>query len=395
MSDPVNDALALPDSPPKVPRKEWEPGYQLDGHVGTVTTSAIPEGEDPDWETIFKHWGLNSDSWSVVPGTLQVNAWEMSGPDGELRIHRQFKARIERRRVGLTYTADAMLESLAKWKPPRRKAVTHEGGPAWIVAPADWQVGGRGGLEQFQARFEHALGDLVEEARVLRRAGVTELCLGFLADMAEGAFGHYESQLFEVDLDRRDQTRVVTACELIMLRELAPYFAKTTTVAVPGNHSRNAKDYPTGTHDVADMTSFEWTASMLRYSGEAEKWNIDFIAPEKYNGANIARITAGGTQLLWAHGHQKTGNADKLRQWWKDTSFSRWGDADASDHLLTGHRHHTRIEEVSKNRWFFVCPTLGGSSDWFHNSGGATSRPGILHYLTEDGSVQNIKIAGQ
>ena len=397
MTDPVNDALALPEPPPRpsASNRKWEPGYELTStHEGTITTSEIPDDTDPDWDTIFSYWGLNPESWAVVPGSLRVNAWEMAGPDGDLRVHRQYKAQIVRRRPGGIHTADPLLETLAKWKPPKRKPVTHEGGPAWVVAPADWQVGGRGGVEQFQKRFEAAMSDLVDEARTLRKAGVTELCLGFLADMAEGAFGHYESQLYEIDLDRRDQTRVVTACELVMLRELAPYFAKTTTVAVPGNHSRNANDYPTGTHDVGDMTSFEWTASLLRYSGEAEKWGITFIAPEKMEGANFARVEAGGTRLLWVHGHQKSGNADKMRQWWRDTSFTRWGDADASDHLLTGHRHHTRIEEVAQDRWFFVCPTLGGPSTWFSDSGGPTSRHGLLHYVTQDASVENIQIAG-
>jgi hypothetical protein len=223
--------------------------------------------------------------------------------------------------------------------------------------------------------------------------GVTDLVVGFLGDMGEGT-GNYPSQSFEIDLDRNDQTRLVAATELVVLRELAPYFAVTTAVAVPGNHSRNNSNYETGDHDVADMTSFRWAASLLTYSGEADRHNIRFVTPDKHDGTLIARVESTGTAILFAHGHKTRGDATKLKGWWRDVSFSRWGDADACDHLITGHRHHTHIEEASADRWVFVCPTLGGDSAWFHDGGGPTSRPGILHYTTRDRSVEDIGIAG-
>jgi predicted phosphodiesterase len=212
--------------------------------------------------------------------------------------------------------------------------------------------------------------------------------------MGEGVTGNYPGQEFEVDLDRNDQTRIVAACELVVLRELAPYFDRTTAVAVPGNHTRNAKDYNTGDQDVADMASFEWAASMLTYAGEAERFGIRFVMPEKVEGTLIARVEAAGTRILYAHGHKTKGSADKLRGWWRDVSFTRWGDADATDHLITGHRHHVHIEECSEDRWLFVCPTLGGPSTWFHAGGGPTSGHGVMHYVTRDRSVRLLDIAG-
>jgi predicted phosphodiesterase len=206
--------------------------------------------------------------------------------------------------------------------------------------------------------------------------------------------GNYSGQEWEVDLDRNDQTRIVAGCELLMLRELAPLFRTTTAVAVPGNHTRNAKDYDTGEHDVADMASFTWAASMLTYAGEADRWGITFVMPEKSHGTLLARVEVAGTRLLYAHGHKTKGGAQNLRKWWTDVSFSRWGDADATDHLITGHRHHVHIEECSEDRWLFVCPTLGGPSTWFHDGGGPTSGHGVLHYVTSDRSVRLVDIAG-
>jgi len=61
---------------------EWRPGYELDGDDGTVTTDAIPDGGDVDWDAIFRHWNLDPARWSVVDGTLRVNAWEGPTTDG-------------------------------------------------------------------------------------------------------------------------------------------------------------------------------------------------------------------------------------------------------------------------------------------------------------------------
>lgn len=393
------DAARPPDRPERSsarPTDPWAPGYDLDGDTGTITTDRIPDGTDPDWAAIFAYWGLDPAAWVVVDGgNLRVNAWQMPGPDGELRVHRQFKATIRRRRSDNEngWQTDDTLAGLARWKPRRLKPVD-SGGSTWVVNPADFQIGGRGGVAAFQQRFDAALSDLVTAARYHRRNGVTDLVVGFLGDMAEGTFGNYPGQAFEVDLDRDEQTRLVAGYELTILRELAPYFATTTAVAVPGNHSRNNKDYETGESDVTDLTSFRWTASLLTYSGEADRHTMRFVLPEAHSGSLIARVESNGTSILYAHGHKARGDATKLTDWWRRMAFSRYGDADATDHLVTGHRHHVHIEEASLDRWVFVCPTLGGDSAWFHNAGGPTSRPGILHYTTRDRQVDQIAVAG-
>jgi predicted phosphodiesterase len=377
---------------PRPPTDPWTPSLELDGDTGVLTTGRLID-EHPDWDAIFRHWNLDPDAWRVV-GDLRVNAWEGPTADGGTVIYRQYKAQLRRRTSDTPrWDADETLMALARWRPPRRKPVTGHG-PAWVVNCADWQVAGHGGSAAFMDRFDAAMADLTEAARAHRKAGVTDLVVGFLGDMAEGATGNYPGQEFEVDLDRNDQTRLVAGCELVVLRELAPLFARTTAVAVPGNHSRNATDYATGEHDVADLTSFRWAASMLTYAGEAEQWGIEFVMPERADGTLMARVEAAGTRLLYAHGHKTRGSADKLRAWWRDVSFSRWGDADATDHLITGHRHHVHIEECSRDRWLFVCPTLGGRSDWFHEGGGPTSGHGVLHFTTLDRAVRDVNVAG-
>ncbi|MFZ4431671.1 MAG: hypothetical protein ACOYOQ_00590 [Microthrixaceae bacterium] len=330
---------------------------------------------------------------------MTSNAWQMAGPDGDLRIHRQYKARIRRRTTPRddSWSTDNLLKRLAR-SPSKRKRPdpATATGEAFIVTPADFQIGGRGGVTAFLDRFDAARDKLHTAAEEHRREGVQELVIAYMGDMGEGAFGQYDSQLWEVDLDRDDQTRLTAGVELTLARDLAPMFTTTTLVAVPGNHTRNTTDgYPTGEHDVADMTAFKWAASLLTYSGEADKWGIRFVAPDKHciDGALFARVDAGGTRILFAHGHKSRGSAEKLKGWWKDVSFSRWGDADATDHLVTGHRHHVRVEECSKDRWLIVCPTLGGPSTYFHDSGGPTSTPGILHYVTRDAAIRALNIA--
>jgi len=131
-------------------------------------------------------------------------------------------------------------------------------------------------------------------------------------------------------------------------------------------------------------------AEALTESGMADRHAIKFIIPTE---TAVALVEAAGSQLLLAHGDQ-TGpsSADGVRKWWQRVSFTRWGDADVADILLTGHRHHLRIEELAVGRWLMVAPTLGGESRWFADGGGGTSMPGTLTFTTRRGAWWGLEV---
>jgi hypothetical protein len=370
------------------PTGEWRPGYELDGESGQLVTDAIPDGVDVDWDHIFRHWNLDPELWVVVDGSLRVNAWE--GPTREgTSIFRQYKATIRRRpNASRPSVVDPVLDQLARRR-PRRADPLPDGPHAFVCAWADWQVGGHGTVEEFVARFEASLDAVAARARRAVRAGASQLVVGFLGDMVEGVDGQYASQLWEITLDGRSQRRMVRAAEAKVLTVLAPLFASTTVVAVPGNHGRPGPKVLTSAHDNADLECFEVVADKLTGSGFAAAHDVSFIEnPESV----VALVEAAGTQLLWVHGDQVRGDPSKLIDWWRRVAFTRWQDADCGHILLAGHRHHLRVEELAHRRWLMQCPTLGGESKWFAELGGGTSQPGTLSFTTADGAWWGLHI---
>ena len=366
------------------PSPPWSPRLELSGAEGELTTGAL-DG-DPDWDSIFRHWNLDPSLWEVVPGSLRVNAWEGPTADGTT-IFRQYRANVvRRRRPGVE--VDATLRAVARWR-PRRPAPPVDDPAAWVVVAADWQVGGHGGHEAFLGRFRSTLDGLVREARRAVRGGARHLVLAAAGDMVEGVQGNYSTQTFEADLTVRDQVRVVRQCEAALLKALAPMFDRTTFVAVAGNHGRGGKAVVSRADDNLDLMAAEGVAEVLTESGAAERHAVEFVIPTE---TAVALVDAAGTQLLVAHGDQCAGPADAVRRWWERTSFSRWGDADLAHVLVTGHRHHLRVEELAVGRWFMVAPTLGGESTWFAELGGGTSLPGTLTFSTRAGEWWGLEV---
>lgn len=367
-----------------VPTPPWSPRLELSGASGELTTGAL-EG-DPDWDSIFRHWNLDPALWDVVPGSLRVNAWEGPTADGTA-IFRQYRANVvRRRRPGVE--VDETLRAVSRWR-PRKPAPPVEDPSAWVVVAADWQVGGHGGHEAFLERFRSTLDGLVVEARKAVKGGARQLVLAAAGDMVEGVTGNYPAQAFEADLTVRDQVRVVRQCEAALLKALAPMFDRTTFVAVAGNHGRNGKVVATTREDSLDLLAADGVAEAAVESGAAERHSVEFVIPTE---TSVALVDAAGTQLLVAHGDECNGNASSVIRWWERTSFTRWGDADVAQILVTGHRHHLRVEELAVGRWFMVAPTLGGESRWFADIGGGTSLPGTLTFSTRRGTWWGLEV---
>lgn len=364
------------------PSDAWAPGYTLDGDAGTVTTGPLTDNGSPDWPTLFAYWNLDPTEWEIVE-PVRTNAWEMPGPDGELRIHRQYKAALIRRRPESSpQVVDPILERLARWR-PRKPVARPDGDASFVSAWADWQVAGHGTVDEFVDRFETSLEAIAARARKAARDGVTHTVVAFLGDMIEGiANAAYSSQAFEVKLDQRTQVRLVRLAEAKIVRTLAPLFTSTTVVAVPGNHGRIAPKVITRPTDNLDLAAFEGMAEALTESGFADAHGVTFVEP---GDDLVALVDASGTSLLVCHGDQVRGSADKLAGWWRDVAFTRLADADCAALALFGHRHHLRIEEVAAGRFVIQCPTLGGPSDWFATVGGGTSDPGTVSFRTAAG----------
>ena len=360
----------------------WTAGVSHDLTTGEITTGVV-DGTDPDWDQIFRYWNLDPEHWTVLDGTLRVNAWEGPTVDGTA-IFRQYKAQIVRR-LKTTVEVDEYLKRLCKYRPSKQKKF--EGDSTFVVMFTDWQVGD---CEEdvFLDRLSESLSDVIAQAKKSKSA---RCMIAFGADMIEGVSGHYSTQTFSVRLNLRDQIRVARAAEALVISKLAPLFTETVVAAVPGNHGLGTTNKPmTDINDNWDLAICEMVMEQMGTSGFSEAHNVQFVIPDE---AQIVCVETSGTKVLLAHSDQVRGNADKVRDWWKRVSFTRWGAADEADVLITGHRHHFRAEELAEGRWWFQAPALDSGSRWFAEIGGGTSKAGTLSFVTADRDWWNLHIS--
>ena len=393
----LNDRLKVLENKPEIedahkqrPQHQgWEPGVVWDGNKGEITTDALTQ-HPTDWDDILTARGLNPDTYEIVGDTLKWCSWDgwTKTADGQTEptICYSYKAQIRHKtRHEKQIIPEDLYKDALKAKKHKKPAPTGEA--TLVVALSDWQVGNRdGGGVQQQAE---AIADLVEAVPQrladLRRQGhkIGQVAILGLGDLGEGTCGHYAAQQFRIELDRRDQLKLVRRGIRDIIMATAPHTPKMVVAAVPGNHGENRQNGKaiTSVHDNDDVAVFEQIAEILS------------INPNAYGhvGFRLTRdeialaINLSGQIVALTHGHvaKGTGNAAQtMWKWWTEHAHGRTykGLADA-DILITGHYHHLNIKE-QQTRTLLICPSLTPVGEYWTDIHGTTSRTGTLTLLT-------------
>jgi predicted phosphodiesterase len=355
----------------KRPKREhpegWEPGVAWDGKQGTITSTAMPADNAPDWDTILRVWGLDPALFSVVEPVL-FNVW--GDPNGNL--NRQWKGKVIQKRAPEGADFAALLEEVKRYKPKR--VVALEGDVALVVALSDFQMGKGegGGSAGIVSRFLIGITEVEARWRELVKLGrpLDKLVVVGLGDLFESCAGHYAMQTFQADLDRREQTTVLRRILVKALTHWATFAPRIIVAAVPGNHGENRQNGKAFTNfgDNDDVAVMEQVAEIIRANSAYD--HISFVFPK--NELTLT-LDVNGTILGLAHGHQVKGSAES---WWGKQAFGLQPIGDA-DILLTGHYHHLVVKQ-SGARTHFQAPALDGGSQWFTEQAGVVAPAGLL-----------------
>lgn len=370
----------------KVAPSGWEPGVVWDGRGGTITTDTLYETPD-DWSDLLRARGLDPDKYEIVGDTIRwcsYDGWKRENPEDTATscICYSFKADIRLR----SKHAPIDLETLYKDVRKKKKSTKEPkgGDETFLVALSDWQVGNRdgGGVESQATKIAELVDAIPDRISDLRRAGhnIGHIVVAGLGDLGEGTCGHYPAQQFRIELDRREQLKLVRRGIRDIVMGVAPLAPQITVAAVGGNHGENrghnGKAFTT-TGDNDDVAVFEQIAEIFAANPDAYG-HVSFRLP-------LERLTLSlnlsGHIVGFTHGHlSKPGNnaAQAIWNWWKDQTLGRAhpGIADA-DILIVGHYHHLNVKE-QEGRAVFVCPSLTAVGEYFQDWYGVKTREGTL-----------------
>lgn len=401
LSGGLNDPVESTGAAPKVKSKAKEikipaahkPGVDWDGHEVEIT-SEPSDSPEPDWNAVLKSWGYDSNTYEIVE-PVKVSCWDAQGPEGEVIKLWSYKAGVRTK----SFTRDAdyktLRDEIKRHKKPKTVAPT--GDLTFVVNIADTQCGksdgdGTVGTIQRLLDLKYHIETRYNELRKIGR-NLGTLVVAGVGDLIENCDGHYASQTFSVELNRREQVRVLRRIIRDLIAYWAKDFEKVIVLAVPGNHGENrlnGKAFTTlGDND--DVAIFEMIAEIFAANPEVYG-HVEFYIPED---DHCVVMDFGNIRVGWTHGHIAGGSGNpqaKIRSWWNDQLFGGL-DIGTCDILITGHYHHFSIVEYGP-KVHIQCPALESESTWFKNLKGANSRPGVLTFVLNDSGYQDIEIIG-
>jgi len=174
----------------------FEPGIVWNPETGgTITAALDQEPDEAIWGVLIADWGLDPERTMVVPGSLQIRAWDAPDPEGGLRRLFYYRATLKPREAN---DDRADIEALCKMvmkRKPVSGTTSSTTRAAMVVLLADWQLGkGEGGgseatIERIMVAQDRTLVRLKELRKVGR--GVSTVYLVGLGDLVEQCSGHY------------------------------------------------------------------------------------------------------------------------------------------------------------------------------------------------------------
>jgi predicted phosphodiesterase len=366
----------------------WEPGINTESGRICVQSEDNPNEVHIDWSSWLEHFGFSGDHFTILDDTVEVRSWDANMGGGVASRFYYYKAKIVRKHENaLDY--DDLVKYITKFKPRKRPLPT--GTKSYVIALADLQIGKKDGdgLKGVVARMLQAEHDIVQDIRQARKEGhdIGQIILAGLGDIIEGCDGHYKMQTFQVELDRREQVKVARRLLLRLVRAVADETDKLLILSVPGNHGENRKGGKAYTTfgDNDDVAVFEQLSDILKENPD-RYGHVKFVTP--YNDLSVT-IDIDGTVIGFIHGHQaRTSGRDglahtKIWSWWKNQSHESTPIGTA-DILVSGHFHYYSAIK-NGTRTHFQAPPLDSESQWFYESYGYGTQPGILTFLV-DGS---------
>jgi hypothetical protein len=368
------------------PPAALKPSVDWDGEEVQVTSEVYSEPVK-DWDELLAELGYDPQMYEVIE-PVKISSWDANAGEGEVKRLYSYKIGIRAKRETQYRDEDYkdLVTLIKKHRPLTEKNA--DGDSTFVVCLSDWQLGKADGdgTDGTITRILDMIDGVTERIRELQKSGrkMKTLVVAGIGDMVENCEGHYASQTFTVQLNRRQQIRVLRRLLTKAVTTWSKMFPEVLIVSVPGNHGENRNSSGkafTTRGDNDDVAVFEMVAEILSANPEAYG-HVKFIIPE--DEISLV-IETNGTYLGFAHGHVTSNGADpqkKVKEWWKAQTFAN-NPIGHVNILITGHYHHFSIIEHDRTKIHMQCPAMDGGSEWFKDLTGVDSRTGTLTFVVD------------
>ena len=371
----------------------WEP-FVLGEKGGYITTA--PQAEPPkNWDDFLAQLlpeGMDPGDYAVDGDTVEMRAWDGNVGEGNVVRFYYFKARIKRR--GALQTALKEIEDVVKAAKGKKypKSKTKANDRTYWLHVTDLQAGqadgdGVEGMVERALKLAHLAK---EDLRDLERSGkpAGSIFIPVTGDLVEGITGWYATQQFSVQLDRRDQVKLVRRLLTELLLELDSTGLPIHVAAVPGNHGENRLNGKafTSFSDNDDLAIIEQIQEAFSLAGRDR---VTFSLPQRDRLSLTVEVQGHVVGLTHGHLARSGGSVEmKILDWFKKQAATRDPMGD-SDILFTGHYHSARYQQLVGGTEWVQGGALCDTSAWFSQTAGLVSDPVVMRgTITRDQKLE-------
>lgn len=370
-------------------------GKCICGKAGTATLSVVPAGEseqhNPDGSSSYTRysdqpWGYEDYRAFIAskgqdPDKVTFTWGWTSNPGGGTWNKLNNVRAIAPVDAGLEAVDLPALYAAARHATPN--AAAHDNDRATVIVWADPQIGktgSRGGTAELIAR-----STIIREKldALLGERSPSKILIADAGDGIEG-FESGGNPMFTNDLSLSGQLDTY-GTELFEYINLAHAHAEVTVAGIPSNHAAWRCGKQNLGRPSDDLGLF--MHKQVQKVTDAARMNVSWVKPAEYDES--VSVEFYGTNVGLVHGNQF--GPGQAVTWWQKQAFGAQAAANA-DVLVFGHYHSFSASVAGRNpvsgrqRYCLGAPTLDNGSDWFRQTQGRDSDPGLMVFdVTSNG----------
>ena len=375
-------------TPPPAPTvdKQWRPAVEFDGTNGEATTQGFLPDEKPDFDKFLIDAGFDPELIEIV-GEPRTSRWQVARPfplDPQWLTAYRFRFR---KRTGNVLDLPTLYAQAKKTKPVASKVIENDN-KAFVIVPADYQVGktgSRGGTPELVARVMQSYANIEAQLKKGKYSKIVILDAGDIIEGISNVAGLH--QAVTNDLSVMQQVDLAAALMFDLIK-MAQRYAPVTYASVGSNHCQ----YRLNGQQIGKPGLDDWgivILQQLRRLTTELGYDVTYHIPQPHDESLAIDVFNDQFHILGlAHGHQaKRPNA--METWLKGQAFGQQPLTNFTT-FVSGHFHHLRVEELGQahnggSRYWIQVSTIDSGSDWYRLQSGTDSQPAITCFELHKG----------